>query len=111
MPQQLTTQDAAELLGDVRLVWSRVCPTVPEPWEEDELIDTAFRSLCTFLERGIKTSQSPQHLVWAVVQTTHQLLTVSNAQLIDDHRNQIEMLNDIGRSMLLRTQGVAPDIQ
>ena len=101
--------DAAELLNDVRTVWSRIRPDHHLPDSYDDPVNQILRTLCQHLERGIERERNPRHLVAAVAKATRLLLESPDVTLNPYERDQLLMLRDIIKAILHRAEAEAPN--
>ena len=100
--------DAAELLHDVRTVWSRIRPDHHLLDSYDEPVNQVFRALCQHLERGIERDGNPRHLVASVAKATRLLLESSDIALTARERDQLKMLRDLIKATVHRADAEEP---
>ena len=108
MNPAISLSDAAELLNDVRTVWSRIRPDHHLPDSYDDPVNQILRTLCQHLERGIERDRNPRHLVAAVAKATRILLESSDIALTARERDQLMMLRDLIKAMVHRADAELP---
>jgi hypothetical protein len=111
MNHAISLNDAAELLNDIRTVWSRIRPNHHLPDSQDDPVNQILRTLCQHLEKGIERDRNPRHLVASVAKATRVLLESSNIALTASERDQLLMLRDLIKAMVHRAEAVSPKRQ
>lgn len=109
MNPAISLNDAAELLNDVRTVWSRIRPDHHLPISNNDPVNQNFRTLCQHLERGIERDRNPRHLVASVAKATRLLLESPDISLNPQERDQLMMLRDIIKAIVHRSESEAPN--
>lgn len=111
MTLEITMNDAAELLNDVRTVWPRIRPDNHLPENFDDPVNQIFRSLCQHLERGVERNRNPRHLVAAVAKSARVLLESTDISLTASERDQVLMLRDLIKAIVHRADAISPKRQ